>query len=118
MHQFGFNVASVFLRVTDYRGRSDRPEYWYFFLFTILVYIIVAFVDELVMRADGNVAALFFFLLLIPSIPVTVRRLHDIGRSGWWVLIGLIPVLGALVLLYWTILPGNDGANAYGLAPD
>ncbi|WP_084863015.1 DUF805 domain-containing protein [Salibaculum halophilum] len=103
-------------RYADFQGRSSRSEYWWFVLFNILVQV---FLNLLV-----SMAAAFAFLslivllgLLIPGIAVGVRRLHDLGKSGWWLLLGFVPIIGAIVLIYWFVQPGEDRANAWGNNP-
>ena len=103
-------------RYADFQGRSSRSEYWWFVLFNILVQV---FLNLLV-----SMAAAFAFLslivllgLLIPGIAVGVRRLHDLGKSGWWLLLGFVPIIGAIVLIYWFVQPGEDQANAWGNNP-
>lgn len=107
----------------EFRGRSRRKEYWFFALLMIATYIVAGLVDG-ILGMGGLIgglygpltllAALFF---VIPSFAVGIRRLHDTGRSGWWLLIGLVPLIGALVLLYFFILEGTRGPNDYGADP-
>jgi uncharacterized membrane protein YhaH (DUF805 family) len=109
-------------RYAEFTGRSRRKEYWSFFLLMLAVYIVVGMVDGMLGMGGmvGGVygplsllAALFF---LVPGIAVGIRRLHDTERSGWWLLIGLIPLVG-LVLLYFFVLEGTKGPNSYGPDP-
>jgi len=110
----------VWKKFAEFSGRAGRPEYWYFTLFNILAYIILSILDNAVgfsSAAAGGVGlfgGIYSLAVLIPSLAVSVRRLHDTGRSGWWILIGLIPVIGAIVLLVFMILKSDEGANEYG----
>jgi uncharacterized membrane protein YhaH (DUF805 family) len=107
---FGESIGICFKKYATLDGRASRPEYWWFFLFSLLVQIGGSIVSD-------TVAGLLCLALLLPSVAVGARRLHDIGRTAWWLLIGLIPLIGALVLLYWFVQPGAEGANEYGEAP-
>jgi uncharacterized membrane protein YhaH (DUF805 family) len=93
----------------QFDGRASRSEYWWFYLFTLLA----GLAAEIVGSTVGNLATLVFFL---PSLALAVRRLHDVGRSGWWVLI-LFTVIGIPVLLYWLVKDSDKGKNAYGEGP-
>nr|WP_255775647.1 DUF805 domain-containing protein [Microbulbifer sediminum] len=113
---------AVLRKYAVFRGRARRKEYWYFVLFNILISLVLGAVDS----ATGNfhpetglgvVSGIYGLLVLIPSIAVTVRRLHDTGRSGWWFLLALIPVLGTIVLLVFMLLDSEAGRNEYGPNP-
>jgi uncharacterized membrane protein YhaH (DUF805 family) len=93
----------------QFEGRASRSEYWWFYLFTLLA----GLAAEIVGSTVGNLATLVFFL---PSLALAVRRLHDVGRSGWWVLI-LLTVIGIPVFLYWMVKDSDKGKNAYGEGP-
>jgi uncharacterized membrane protein YhaH (DUF805 family) len=93
----------------QFDGRASRSEYWWFYLFTVLV---SAAADSLGGTA-GNLASLFF---LLPGLALMVRRLHDVGRSGWWFLIGFT-LIGIPVFCYWLIKEADSGANTYGEGP-
>lgn len=99
----------------DFNGRARRHEFWMFVLLQIIVFFLAALIDGLTgFPALTLIAGLG---LLIPSLAVTIRRLHDTDRSGWWLLIGLIPVVGGLVLLVFYILEGTQGSNRFGPDP-
>ncbi|WP_088329397.1 DUF805 domain-containing protein [Lacimicrobium sp. SS2-24] len=105
-----------------FRGRARRMEYWFFILFNFLISLLMALVDGLTgtFNADtgiGLLGTLYGLAVLIPSIAVTVRRLHDSGRSGWWFLLVFIPVLGGLILLVMMLFDSQPGDNAYGPNP-
>lgn len=91
----------------DFSGRSNRPEFWYFVLFTVLGSVVTSILDLALFGEEAMIlSALFSLAVLIPSISITVRRLHDIGRSGWWTLLWLVPIIGWGVLIYWHCQPG------------
>jgi len=101
-------------RYADFNGKATRSEYWYFILFYVLLNIAFVFVDMLVLNPmlgmntqeasrGGLLQVIFALALLVPSIALAVRRFHDIKMSGWWVLLGFIPVLGFFVLVYFFV---------------
>jgi uncharacterized membrane protein YhaH (DUF805 family) len=98
-----------------FSGRARRSEFWWYALFAAIVYIVAGIIDA----AIGNqlVGYLVALALLLPSLAVTVRRLHDTGRSGWWILIGIIPLIGAIVLLVFEVQDSQPGTNNYGPSP-
>jgi len=103
-------------KYATFDGRARRKEYWMFFLFNILVAIGLGIVEALIGTA-GLIGGLYGLAVLIPGIAVTVRRLHDTSRSGWWILIVLIPAVGTLILLIFMVLDSQPGDNAYGPNP-
>lgn len=110
-------------KYADFQGRARRAEYWMFVVFQILVYIAVAIVSMIVSGGDTNSAAASALMglvtlgLLLPSIAVTVRRLHDTNRSGWWILISLLPLIGGIWLFVLTVLDGTPTSNRFGPDP-
>lgn len=106
----------------DFTGRARRSEYWYFVLFNFIVSILIG-LSLGVIAGLLNVPALVYLVHLwslavfIPSLAVSVRRLHDIGRSGWWLLLSLIPLIGAIILIIWHCTDSQPGANQYGPNP-
>lgn len=105
-----------------FSGRSRRSEYWYFILFYLIIYIVLAFIDRVTgtFNAEsgaGLLTGIFALALLIPSIAVSVRRLHDTDRSGWWLLIGFIPLIGAIVLIVFFVQDSGAGTNRFGPNP-
>lgn len=117
---FGEAVGACLRQYATFAGRAQRSEYWWWALFNLLVFVAVG-LSRGVVGADAtaaDVVAVFAGLaLLLPNLAVTVRRLHDIDRSGWWVLVGLVPVVGSIILLVFALLPGTPGENRFGLAP-
>lgn len=111
------------LRYFEFSGRSTRRQYWLFSLFSLLVAILALLSDRwfgcvpLTSSYWGPMTVFVAFFHTLPGITVTVRRLHDIGRSGWWYWIGLVPLVGGLLLLVWMCWPSDDYANDYGEHP-
>lgn len=121
---FGDAVRSVLGKYATFEGRASRSEFWYFVLFLVIVNIILNIVDmsllNTVMLTDagkiGILSSLFSLAMLLPNLAVAARRLHDVGRSGWWLLL-LLTGIGSLVLLFWYVSRGQEGPNDYGPAP-
>jgi uncharacterized membrane protein YhaH (DUF805 family) len=112
---FGQAISTGFRKYVDFSGRACRSEYWYWVLFTIIVGLVAAFIDlQLNTQLDSSIANL---VIAIPSIAVAVRRLHDIDHSGWWILIGLVPLVGFILLLVWFVSEGTRGPNRFGPDP-
>lgn len=99
-----------------FEGRAHRTEYWMFVLINLFIIIGITLLEG-ALRTQGIIGSLYSLAVLIPSIAVSVRRLHDIGRSGWWLLISLLPLLGTLVLLVFHCLDSEPGENDYGPDP-
>ena len=105
-----------------FSGRSGRKEYWYFILFYFIIYIALMLIERAAGTGHarsgvGILAGIYSLALLIPSIAVAVRRLHDTDRSGWWLLIGFIPLIGSIVLIVFLVLDGTAGTNRFGPNP-
>lgn len=105
-------------RSFDFAGRSARPAYWFYTFTYFIILVVLIIVDGAIgtLSADGVgvLSGIAMLVHLIPSLSVTVRRLHDIGRSGWWLLIGLIPLVGIIVLIVFACLPSQPGSNRFG----
>jgi len=113
---------AVLRQYATFKGRARRKEYWMFVLVYVALYVALILVDGLTGTFDmgterGLLGSLFLLGTLVPSLAVAVRRLHDTDRSGWWLLFGLIPLVGQAVLLYCLIQEGDEGRNDYGLDP-
>lgn len=109
-------------KYADFTGRASRPEYWWFYLFTIIVVLVARMIDSLIGSNFGGsgyglLSVIAGLGLIVPSLAVGARRLHDTNRSGWWLLIGLIPFLGAIVLIIFFVSEGTKGDNQYGGPP-
>ena len=113
---FSDAVHDAFSKYATFTGRSSRPAYWWFYLFNILT-LIAALLVDLALGTSGIIYGLVGLALLLPNLAVAVRRLHDAGHSGWWLLIGLLPIIGAIVLLVFT-LQGSEPPNNWGSGPD
>ena len=103
------------LKYMDFSGRAQRSEYWFYCLFAFIVGIVGSVIDGVL--GTFFVGLIFNLALLLPGLGVSVRRLHDLEKSGWWLLIALIPVIGGLLLLYWFIQRGTVGPNQIGDDP-
>ncbi len=105
-----------------FRGRARRKEYWYFILFNLIITFVFGFIDNLAGTFNpetgvGLMGGIYSLAVLLPSIGLTVRRLHDTDRSGWWIFISLIPLIGAIVLLVFMVIDGTSGENRFGANP-
>jgi uncharacterized membrane protein YhaH (DUF805 family) len=112
----------VLKKYAVFNGRARRREYWYFVLFSIIIGIVLGIADVAIGGADtvsrnGLLRGIYSLVVLIPTLAVSVRRLHDTGRGGWWLLIGLIPIVGTIVLLVFMVQDGKPGDNQYGANP-
>ncbi|MDM0114475.1 DUF805 domain-containing protein [Variovorax sp. J22R133] len=103
-------VQTCLRKYVDFSGRASRPEFWWFALFQFIVLVIASFLG----KAIYTIVAL---ALVLPSLAVGARRLHDIGKSGWFLLINLVPVIGILVLIYFWVQPAQAEGNAFGALP-
>lgn len=102
---------------SDFSGRARRSEFWYFFLLVIVASIVVGILGAILGDTIGGILAFVFALaIIVPSLSVSIRRLHDVGKSGWWYLISFIP-LGGFVLLYFYFQDSAPGANEWGPNP-
>jgi uncharacterized membrane protein YhaH (DUF805 family) len=99
-----------------FQGRARRKEYWMFFLFSLIVSIVLAILEGIA-SIPSVLSGLYSLAILLPSLAVTVRRLHDTGRSAWWLLIGLIPLIGAIILLVFACQDSQENENQYGPNP-
>ena len=115
-------TKSFFSRWSDFSTRSSRSEYWWPCLALMLIGFVVGLVIGLLSAVLGETIAgilmlVFYVVILVPSIAVGVRRLHDHDKSGWWYLIIFVPIIGSLYLLYLFVTPGTPGANRFGPNP-
>ncbi|MEH6524537.1 MAG: DUF805 domain-containing protein [Sneathiella sp.] len=119
-------VKSVLSNYVNFSGRAARPEYWWWALAVFIIMLIAGFLDAFVIApllgfdvtndtATGTPLSLIISLgILLPNLAVAVRRLHDIDKSGWWILIFFIPIIGFLLLLFWYVSKGTEGENRFG----
>lgn len=120
---FGQAVSSVFSKYATFSGRARRSEYWYWVLFVFLVTLLALVLDSVlkIRIAEGSpygwISVVVALALLIPGIAVTVRRLHDTDRSGWWYLLSFLCGVGAIIVLVFCLIDGTPGPNKYGDSP-
>ncbi|WP_433535613.1 DUF805 domain-containing protein [Micromonospora sp. CA-249363] len=116
-------VKSVLSQYVGFTGRARRSEYWWFALFTVLVSIVASVLDNALGltfvdgSSNGFIGLVVSLALLLPTLAVAVRRLHDTDKTGWWLLIGLVPIVGAIVLIVFFVIDGTPGANRFGPSP-
>jgi uncharacterized membrane protein YhaH (DUF805 family) len=122
---FDYFKLAINRTLAMFEGRSRRSEYWYFQLFTILFYIVPGILTS-IFEATGSIplqivvgliSLIIMFVLLVPSVAVAVRRLHDTGRSGWYYLLALIPLVGGIILLVFLVQDSQPGSNKWGPNP-
>jgi uncharacterized membrane protein YhaH (DUF805 family) len=114
----------VLKRYADFSGRARRKEYWMFALFNAIAYVAILIISTILASIDNSLGLIGSLLLvvyalaiLIPSLAVAVRRLHDTSRSGWWFLIAFVPFVGGIILLVFTVQDSAPGENLYGKNP-
>jgi len=100
----------------NYKGRARRKEYWYYILIASII-ILIGFTLDGILDTPDTLSGLAGFILFFPSLAVTIRRLHDIGKSGWWYLISAIPLIGSLILLFWNCQETSPETNQWGAPP-
>ncbi|MEH7451639.1 DUF805 domain-containing protein [Gottfriedia acidiceleris] len=99
-----------------FNGRARRTEYWMFFLFNAIITIILSILQSIA-NIDNVLTGIYGLLTILPSLAVGARRLHDSGKSGWWLLIGLIPFIGTIILIIFFCLDSEEGDNRFGANP-
>jgi len=108
----------VLKKYAEFSGRARRAEYWFFTLFNGIAFLVLAFIDSAAGEGGGGVfMGLYGLAVMIPSLAVSVRRLHDTGRSGAWLFLGLIPLIGGIVMLVFMVQDSDEGENQYGVNP-
>jgi uncharacterized membrane protein YhaH (DUF805 family) len=112
---FGESIRTCFTKYATFTGRATRPEFWFFALFTLIVEIVVAIIDA----AIGNtiLGIIVGLALLLPTLAVSARRLHDTDRSGWWILIGIIPLIGTIILIVFYCQDTRGGYQDQAATP-
>jgi len=109
---------AVLKKYAIFSGRSQRAEYWYFVLVNLIISFIFTFLDRVTGTGIGNILSIIYSLaILVPGIAVAIRRLHDVGKSGWWLLIAFIPLVGTIWLIVLFATDSNPGDNTYGPNP-
>lgn len=119
--QVSFKEAVVWALTKNYcnfNGRSSRSEYWWYVLFTFIVGVVISVVFSFSQDVNMIVSCVVNLALLLPGLGLCVRRLHDIGKSGWWVFLAFIPLVGAIILIVWFCKESMPGENEYGPVPN
>jgi uncharacterized membrane protein YhaH (DUF805 family) len=113
-------VRTCLQKYVDFSGRARRSELWFFVLFNVIVSVVASIIDGILGTRSGygygTIQGLASLALLLPNLAVGARRLHDTGRSAWWLLIGLVPLVGAIVLIVFYV-QDSQGDNQYGPSP-
>lgn len=99
-----------------FQGRARRKEYWMFYLFNAIIILILSILENLA-NIDKLITGIYGLFVFLPNLAVGVRRLHDSGKSGWWILIGLIPIIGTIILIIFLCLDSEEGENRFGPNP-
>jgi uncharacterized membrane protein YhaH (DUF805 family) len=111
----------VLKNYVGFSGRARRKEYWMFTLFNLIALVVMSVLDRMLGLAGeagvGILYTVYALAVLLPSLAVSVRRLHDIDKSGWWMLLVLVPFIGAIVLLVFAVMEGTRGDNRFGADP-
>ena len=118
---FSQAVRMAFDSYCRFQGRSSRSEYWWWVLFVAILSFCIGIIEGILgfsMTAVQVTSGILSLVLLLPGLGLSVRRLHDIGKSGWWILLGLIPVVGAIVLIIWFARNSQMQDNQYGPVPN
>ena len=124
---FAEAVRSFWSNYATFSGRSRRSEYWFVQLFLVLTNLLVGVIDLILMDGDverfiangggGIVGLVWILVTIVPALAVLVRRLHDTGKSGWWALVGFVPIVGGIILLVFTVKDSDAHDNNYGPSP-
>lgn len=116
---FGQAIGSGFRNYIGFGGRACRSEFWYWVLFVNLVSLGTVILDRVLFPENtlGPLAALFALVVLLPGLAVSIKRLHDIDKSGWWFLLGFILIVGTIILIVWATREGDEGNNRFGADP-
>ena len=112
---FAQAISAGFSNYVNFSGRACRSEYWYWILFIVIADIVTGIIDAAL--GIQLVTSIFGLVTLLPSLAIAIRRLHDLDRTGWWILLGLIPLIGWIILLIWYVTKGTDGPNRFGPDP-
>jgi uncharacterized membrane protein YhaH (DUF805 family) len=108
--------TDVLKQYAVFEGRASRTQYWMFVLINFIILLILAGI-EVALGSPLIIYSLYQLAVLVPTLAVTVRRLHDSGKSGWWILIGLVPFIGAIILLVLMVIDSEPGENRFGPNP-
>lgn len=111
-------MRALTVNYCNFNGRASRSEFWWFCLFSLIVGVVVCVVFSFSETATTVVSTIVNLALLLPGLGLAVRRLHDIGKSGWWIFLGLIPLVGAIILIIWYCKESDPQSNMYGPEPN
>lgn len=100
----------VLKKYAVFTGRAQRAEFWWFVLFNFIIGLLLGWVSE-------TLSSLYGLAVLLPAIGVGIRRLHDIGRTGWWMLLHFLPIIGTIIMIFFYVQDSEEGSNEYGLNP-
>jgi len=124
---FGSALKVFWSNYRNFKGRARRSEYWFIQLFLVATNLAAAVIDLALMDGDvdrfiangggGIVGLIWIIATIVPALAVLVRRLHDTNRSGWWALVGFIPLIGTIAILIFTVTDSTQGENRYGASP-
>ncbi len=118
---FSTAIRSCFSKYVTFSGRATRPEFWYFILFLFIAGVVFQIIDGSIFGYGDEAAAplsvIWSLATFLPTLAVSARRLHDIGRSAWWLLLMLLPLIGTIILIVWYCTKSQEGANDHGPDP-
>ena len=122
MVSFGEAVSRAFSNYATFQGRARRSEFWWFYLFNVLAGIATTLLDNALgitfaMSIQGPISLIVGLFMVLPLLALIVRRLHDVGKCGWWWFIGLIPIVGPIILLVYIVTDSEPNDNQYGPSP-
>ena len=117
LHYWKNYVTVVTQKFATFSGRATRGEYWRFFLMNVFVAFIVAFVEVGFFEQKGHLSDIYSLAVFIPGLALSARRLHDVNKSAWWLLMHFLPLFGTLYLLYLSLKKGDVGPNRFGEDP-
>lgn len=111
-------IRRVLSNYATFSGRAPRAEFWWWWLAVLITLLITSIIDAMIFgtgpESGQPISMLVSLGLLLPNIAVAVRRMHDIGKSGWWLLLAFIPLIGGLILIYFYVQPSQEGSNDFG----
>ena len=110
-------VRKVLNNYVNFQGRASRAEYWWWALFTFIIGVIFGALEVTGLKIFAILGGIVNLALLLPGLGVLWRRLHDMGRAGGWAFIALVPIVGAIILIYWLVQPSEQFTNRFGDVP-
>jgi uncharacterized membrane protein YhaH (DUF805 family) len=110
-------IGSGFRNYVNFSGRAPRSEYWYWTLFAILLVLAAVLIDVSIANEQIILTVIAELIIALPGLAVSVRRLHDLDKSGWFVLLAFVPLVGSIILVIWFCMRGTAGSNRFGPDP-